>query len=244
MAPPRPKHVRAADVDMIAVPTVGKSPYAVGLYRALLKSAEQIPLSIVVMINKDSEARAVNEQLDEAGLLSTCNVIGSQGMNLAEQWRHALRLALYYRCPRLHLFNDDVVLRSGAVPAMSTVMNASRNITMAGYDYFDSMPEEVIDFQGFQPARGSYREGGIGGFAFAVHTEHPNLPEPDAQFEWWGGDDDWVWQIVELGGLCAVARGIPVRHPCPETSAIHYPELAEAKARDHARLLAKWGKAW
>lgn len=226
-------------MDMIVIPTIGASPYAVGLYRTLQQSLLHGPYLIWILAN--GNRGSVDEQIDEAKASPYVHVMDTEGMNISEQWQWGFEHAQRLSCSRVHVLNDDVVLNSASIPAMTLAMASDYRIGLAGYDYFPERPLERVNFQRFLFCEGTYREGGVGGFAFCARTDGPG---PDPQFEWWGGDDDWVWQVNKDGKRTAVAIGVPVRHPSSETSAITRPELGEAKGRDHARLLAKWGRAW
>lgn len=227
-------------MDLIAIPTIGVSPYASALYRTLVQSLFHQPYYILIMDNTGMTGR-VGEQIEEAKAFSFVDHVSTHGLNISQQWRMAFEFGQLMGAPRVHVLNDDIVLNSMSVPAMTMAMESNRGYGAVGYDYFPEQALEEVHFTGMKAAAGSYRLGGIGGFAFCVDTR---CPPPDPQFEWWGGDDDWFWQILDSGFGLAVAKGIPVRHPEPETSAITRPELGEAKGRDHARLLAKWGNAW
>jgi hypothetical protein len=227
-------------MDLIAVPSIGKSIYAVGLYRTFLASLTHGPYTILIMDN--GSGGRVESQMIEAGLDRYATLMNTEGQNISQQWASAFRLARKLSIPRVHIFNDDVVLNSASIPAMTALMHANPHVGICGYDYHIERSLERVAFERLHYVSGTYREGGIGGFAFCARTDGPT---PDEQFEWWGGDDDLVWQYEASGNWrCAVAIGVPVRHPEPETSAITKPELAAAKSRDRERLLAKWGRSW
>ena len=91
------------------------------------------------------------------------------------------------------------------------------------------------------PVVGSYREGGITGFAFVVR------PVPgirfDESFHWWGGDDDIVYQYRQAGYHAIKMVGRAVLHWASTTSNAR-PEVLSGIGEDRQRLLDKWGRTW
>lgn len=139
------------------------------------------------------------------------------------------------------ILNDDIEISA------DTINGLIDTIKMGGWA---ALGADYRAFPGAQPpslynprsVRGSFRHGGIGGFAFAVNANFGF--RVDTQFEWWGGDDDLFAQMMQAGYRIGLLDGAWVSHPHPETSAIQFPELGAAKDRDRERYLAKWGESW
>ena len=166
------------------------------------------------------------------------------GTSLYGVWNRALAdtATLDGERPVCVLLNDDVVVARGTLSGVAREMWARPNAAVIGLDYDPRRPDVVTGEVRCRPVDGTYRRGGVGGFAFAVDASKP--VRVDEQFEWWGGDDDLVLTALTLGYGVFVAEGLPVRHPHAETSAIHFPELGPAKDRDRLRLRSKWGQSW
>lgn len=153
-------------------------------------------------------------------------------------WNFGLRVGALCHLPVLVL-NDDIVLESGAAWLMC------RELTTNGYGLlgFDYRPRPRRG--GFiRDVSGTYKDGGIGGFAFGVNPDWCRL-RVDRRFRWWGGDDDLVNQaaLVARVGILAEAG---VSHPEPSYTAHRRPDLLPEgwAENDRALLIEKWGRAW
>jgi hypothetical protein len=134
------------------------------------------------------------------------------------------------------ILNDDVWLDHRTILPMSQILDSRRAI--AGWDHVHTNMTELIRVQ---HVRGTYRKGGIGGFAFAVN---PKLVELiDERFQWWGGDDDLVNQTRKNGWQVVVGVGLGVIHHY-STSTVQRPVHPDIIAADRALMLDKWGEAW
>lgn len=159
------------------------------------------------------------------------------GLGLYEVWNLGIAWGAEAGFDLLCVLNDDIDLHPGAVAILAGLVEARPDVWLAGFDHLCfAGPAQLHE------VTGTYRDGGIGGFAFTVRPQL--VPFVDTSFEWWGGDDDLVFATRQAGGVCALALGAHVGHPQPETSAQHYPELLAAKDRDRDRLVAKWGTSW
>lgn len=206
---------------IVAIPTIGMAPQLPALVdRVYADGADHV----VLMINRPE---AVMGTLDvRAGRVSL------PGWSIYAEWNWAIT---NYVDATVVLLNDDVELAPGALGAVVAALASEADLVAVGFDY-QHLPAVQLRY-----CRGTYREHGIGGFAFAVKAAR--CPLVDEQFEWWGGDDDLMYSIERAGGLCAVLEGAHVTHVA-ETTAIHFPWTHEARARDRARFLAKWGTSW
>lgn len=227
----------------VVIPSIGRSPFLEPLLCTLVADPGVDDVYLIDnWVYDDTEFATAATRCMASHFPTKAHWWGLPGKSLYEVWNLGLLASRNRGHDIAVILNDDVVMPTGAVAALTHAMHAHPEHWIVGLDYSERRPLEHISFQGMRPALGTYRMGGIGGFAFAVWTQM--VPMCDTQYEWWGGDDDWVWAIMEQGGSPAVAEGIPVRHPLPETTAITIPSLAGAKDRDRTRLLAKWGQTW
>jgi hypothetical protein len=156
--------------------------------------------------------------------------------NVYEGWNFGMELAEEHLSEWCCVLNDDVILAPGAPHLVKTVC-ADPAIWLAGFDYNGHAQVKVRDVVG------SYREHGIGGFAFMAQTGTGLRYDP--RFTWWGGDDDLVWSCLARGARAVVVEGANVQHPDGgNTSGRHYPDLLQGVAADRALLMEKWGRAW
>lgn len=227
--------------SVVVIPSIGCSARLSGVVRAGLASgADEVavlenqdgsrhdPTALMRLHDDDMLKQTRYERLPGLGLYAIWN----RGMAIAQNDKPGPAIAV--------ILNDDIEIPSGTIRLLINTLKANPSIAVLGADYktphLDPLDEPTINY-----CRGTYRSGGIGGFAFACRAD---LCRVDEQFEWWGGDDDLVNSAVQAGFRTAVLLGAPVRHPEPETSAVKFPELNEAKDRDRARMLAKWGETW
>ncbi len=223
-------------MQIVAIPTIGASKFAPRLYRNMAVASIERGIKIMVMSNLNHAE--VAQQVVDGGLQPGV-IVNTEGQGLYEQWGSAVTAGLLQGATAVHILNDDVILPPLSAVGMYDFMEQHRDVAMAGYDYKTNL---VIGKPVAEPVVGSWRMGGIGGFAFAVNPEISGVP--DCQFEWWGGDDDWVWSVLKSKRKAVLVRGLPVRHPEPEQSAVTQEWTGPAKGRDHGRLLAKWGQSW
>jgi hypothetical protein len=156
--------------------------------------------------------------------------------NIHEVWNLGMDIAQEHGAEWCCILNDDITLARGA-PALAAKVCADPSIWIAGFDY---QGHEVVKLR---DAVGSYRQGGIGGFAYMIRLE--SGLRYDERFNWWGGDDDLVWTCLQRGGRAVVVEGANVVHPeGGNTTGRHYPELMSGVAEDWQLLMDKWGRSW
>lgn len=149
-------------------------------------------------------------------------------------WNFGMRLGAHLGVPVLVL-NDDIILEPGAATTVCDEL-AKGDWAVLGFDYKPGWWR-----RGPSPTYGTYRHGGVGGFAFGVN---PKLcARTDRRFKWWGGDDDLMFATRAAGGKVGIMGGAGVRHPQPSLSAHAHPELLPEGWYTHDRelLQAKWG---
>ena len=226
---------------VVVIPSIGCSVRLNGVVRSALASGAD---EVAVLENQDGHRHspsALNMLVDD-GLLAEVRYERLPKLGLYAIWNRGISLARNDRPgPAIAvILNDDIEIPAGTIRALMEALEDDQRIGVLGADYatphLDPVEDPVVSY-----VRGTYRHGGIGGFAFACRADVCHV---DEQFEWWGGDDDLVNTAVQAGYRTGVLLGAPVRHPEPETSAVKFPELSAAKDRDRERLRAKWGETW
>ncbi|HVE28298.1 MAG TPA: glycosyltransferase [Sporichthya sp.] len=160
-----------------------------------------------------------------------------EGFNVFQAWNVGIRAARLEGDDWVAVLNDDIVLEYSACSRVAETLKARTDVWIAGFDY------ERHKRLGLREAVGSFREHGIGGFAFMLRPE--SRLEFDPLFNWWGGDDDLVYTCRFMGGKAMVVEGVHVQHPPGGgTSSQHYPEVMAELGSDRLLLQAKWGKSW
>lgn len=154
-----------------------------------------------------------------------------------QSWNVGIDTAKAKRHDWVAILNDDIVLEYSACSRVAETLKARPDVWIAGFDY------EHHKRLGLREAVGSFREHGIGGFAFMLRPESGLAFDP--LFNWWGGDDDLVYTCRFMGGKAMVVEGVHVQHPPGGgTTSQHYPEVMAELGSDRLLLQAKWGKSW
>lgn len=206
------------------IPTIGEAPQLTELLDVLLvDGCEQIWLTV-----DSREAELPDAAIDRMGI-----GIIYLDRPIYRGWNFGIINARCNNIRYLAILNDDVELEPGAVPAAVELMKANPDVGLIGLDYRPGRrPRDV------RRVTGSYRQGGVGGWAFVLDTSL--LVECDESYEWWFGDDDLFLQVERLDKRLAIADGCHVSHK-GETTARNHPWTGEAKLRDQIRFQEKWG---
>lgn len=159
------------------------------------------------------------------------------GWSIYRTWNFGMRLGAYLKVPTL-ILNDDIILNPGAATKMCDEL-AKGEWAVLGFDYKPGWWRN-----GPTPTNGTYRHGGVGGFAFGVN---PRLcARVDRRFRWWGGDDDLMFATRDAGGKVGILGGAIVQHPRPSLSATARPDLLPEgwAENDRGLLVSKWNAGW
>lgn len=157
-----------------------------------------------------------------------------------QMWGQGLIFASGHGADRVLFLNNDVILAPGTVDALTVALDADPLNWLAYPDY--DLPAEGGYFPALRTTAGTYRSGGMCGFAFMLEVA-PVVWEPliDPRFGWWCGDDDLAFTVEAMGGRQVRVEGLGITH-LNEATARLYPELHEQKARDLALCVEKWGR--
>lgn len=179
------------------------------------------------------DARLVVEELPDRSIYAL--------WNYAFQFARGVKAGEQAETVNLALLNNDVTLLPGTLGRLSDALRATPDFWAVSVN-----PDRRIE-EGFGPprlrnVRGSYRHGGLCGWAFMAAVEKwGDIPTPvDEGFEWWFGDDDLAFSITDHGGRIGREMGVPCDHVSEGTARLH-PWTQEAKGRDWERFRRKWG---
>lgn len=210
------------------IPTLGVSPWLPELRETLIEAGVIVRL---VMNNPGLFAR--NGHGGSTGGSTT--IAPNQG--IYRTWNKAMDSAERNNQPLLVL-NDDIELTVESVRMMIEAMRTTE-WTVLGFDYSNRSDRRAKDR--FESTSGTFRQGGLGGFAFCVDPIH--CPRVDERFRWYYGDDDLVKQCVTKGLGVAIFRGCTVLHHS-SWSANHFGHLLPEGWQEHDESLFRelWGK--
>jgi GT2 family glycosyltransferase len=166
------------------------------------------------------------------------DVVDATGWRLYRMWNEGVRRARE-RSPicDVAILNNDLRLGPRFLPSLAEgLRSASRLLAVS-----PTCNGRVVD--GVEVVRGTYKSGGLAGFAFVVRGEAFDTLRFDERFEWWFGDDDLVAQIERCGGRVGIVGATWVHHVNggSQTMLDKVPEVWDRLLRDYEHMLAKWG---
>lgn len=218
-----------------AIPTRYPNDYQAALILTLLGE----PVESLTLYDNGHDTAQGKALIETAIKEPRVRVMNAKGLPLYAMWNDALQ---HNRDHWLLLLNDDVMILPGTVGAVMEMIVGYPDLGIVGLDYHSDISDGLRPADEPSFVSGTYRHGGIGGFAFFVAPGvFDKTGEIDHEFVWWCGDDDLVFKAEKAGFDVAIATGVPVFH-APETSAARRPELAEQKGRDLERCLAVHGR--
>lgn len=154
------------------------------------------------------------------------------GYTIYQEWNEALNITGRYEEDRIAVvLNDDIILPELAISNMVEQMQVCPEFALVGFPYKHQSEK------GIREVFGTYREGGLGGFAWAAWPHR--VARVDERFQWWYGDDDLVKRTIAQGERVGMANIRPVEHVSGSTAA-HF-DLTNEVARDTALYEELWG---
>lgn len=113
-----------------------------------------------------------------------------------EMWNEGWAIA-QKRCkiPCVAFLNNDISISSRFLSTLRDALRADKNL-WAVYPCYD--PRTRDRDAGVVYTKGTYRQGGMCGFAFMIKGEAP-IDAVDERFQWWYGDDDIAYKIDQAG---------------------------------------------
>lgn len=164
-----------------------------------------------------------------------------------EAWRDALAAGGGGERVELAILNNDIEVAPGFLGHLAHALRAAPDDVWITYPDWRLAPEASTRPHSFTPTRGTWRRGGMSGFAFMLKPEkhlEAGWPFIDERFEWLCGDGDLVQQMERRGGSAARVEGLGVRHLQRATSRNgRNAWTLAAGRRDLERSRRKYGRA-
>lgn len=208
----------------VAIPTLCKSPW---LRALILTLRAEDHIRLLLMSNTDGPP--------SIGPVDGIEAAYCPGAGIYQMWNRAIDWAHEWGEPTLLLLNDDIEVPTRfAVRLAAELVKGEWGMLGAGYDagmagYQDRPAVEV---------EGTYRVGGLGGFAFALDLDCGI--RCDEGYQWWYGDDDLVYQHLAAGHRVGRWDGCQIVHHQSTTVNQEWERLAPAVAADHVYHFRKW----
>lgn len=233
---------------VVGIPTIGLSPRLRPLVLGLL----HVPhVEVVLVCNRADAFEAVERIVGSVTRdhpTTRLRVHYRPGIGIYEAWAHILAEARWMHAETCVVLNDDVWIDPVSVLLAAATLQRvtahpggrARKVGIVGWDP-DAPVMSRPDVAAYQPVSGTYREGGITGFAWAV--DPADGFGVDIRFGWWGGDDDLVWTVIECGFDAIKMAGVGVEHDT-STSSTQRPEVLESIDADRELLRSKWGRTF
>jgi hypothetical protein len=155
-------------------------------------------------------------------------VIRSAGASIYAEWDAFARL--YDDTHHLAFLNDDIEMARGTLTALR--LACERGAGMASVAPAPNIAKVQPRWMPRSVA-GTYRQGGICGWAFMVASHCYPSEGIDPRFRIWYGDDDLVWKVRANGHRAVRCEGITVRHET-STTVNSLSWVPEAQASDSA----------
>lgn len=159
--------------------------------------------------------------------------------------KQAQRLAEGYPC-NIAILNNDLMLGNSFLERMAHALRSGPTSLVAVSGNYDGRtgPTEVL------PTTGTFKNGGLAGFAFMVKGEAMGTTVPyfDEHYTWYFGDDDFVHSIEQAGGTVGIATPADFIHigGGSQTSSngtrerLGTKELRDSVDGDTAYYMSKW----
>lgn len=113
------------------------------------------------------------------------------------------------------ILNDDIRIPKNFISRLVQVLRSDDEIACAYPNYRLPLNQDGLEAAAsWTPTKGTYKDGGMWGCAFALKGELLNvvIPPMDEQFRVWCGDDDLVEQIRLAGRLVVRVNTLPLEH--------------------------------
>lgn len=175
-----------------------------GFYRAFLYDNGSAPNSL----------EDVRHQIGDDGRFE---IIEAAELGIYAMWNAGWEKAIddSHDCYVLFL-NNDITFGHWFVQTLSWVLDHNDDVGIAypNYDRNVSEGKNVPDVIQYLPTRGTYKDGGMCGWAFMLRGRlvDEGLPFVDENLQWWYGDDHIEMNVRNLGYMVVRVLGIPVDH--------------------------------
>jgi glycosyltransferase involved in cell wall biosynthesis len=189
--------------NFIVIPVKNRLEITKQLIDELIAQAEY--KKIFVYDNGSTDGTA--EYID--GLGRGVERIWTPKMSIYEMWNDGWsRCQKLHRYPNVAILNNDIKIPKKFISTMATHLRKEKGVWAVYPDYkkIKRKPDGTIT-----KTKGTYRKGGLSGFAFMIKGEMP-IEKIDTRFQWWYGDDDLVYKIEKKGYTAARINGLVINH--------------------------------
>jgi hypothetical protein len=183
-----------------------------------------------------------HEDPEAQDFLSTRNdVVDANGWKFYRMWNNGWRYAAENGYDVVAFLNDDITLADKSLSEAANALLTHKEYGLVGLNWRRRVADGEECHAGVTPATGSYRVGGIGGWAFMVRANLWGVVPPiDEAYHIWYGDDELFCLMEQAGWKTGLAVGAPVDHEMSSTLDL-FPELKAKTGFDQDRFVRRWG---
>lgn len=191
-------------------------------------------ISKVVVYDNGYEDKQQVEAMTEWGVR-----VDAVGWRFYRMWNDAWRTAFEEGFDAVAILNDDIKMCAGGITIAASGFVELPEAGIIGLNYNRNL-DQGIGQALYRKVSGSYRNHGIGGFAFLVRSSTWGVVPPiDENYYLWYGDDELFANMEKTGFTLHIASGVPVEHEA-STTANKHPELLAKTSEDEERFRARF----
>lgn len=164
--------------------------------------------------SKEESTEVVRQQIGDDHRFE---IVDAPDQGIYQMWNNGWKKAIEASPDCYILFlNNDITIGHWFIHLLSWVLDHDDNVGISypNYDRDVSAGKDVATEIGYLPTRGTYKDGGMCGWAFMLRgtLTHEGLPYVDENLKWWYGDDYIELQVRKLGYMVVRVLGLPVDH--------------------------------
>jgi hypothetical protein len=154
-------------------------------------------------------------------------VIRDETPSIYHLWNVGYRQAVDRGCDRVVFLNDDV-----ALVGENWLFRLTQPLG-PNSDWWATCPDHLgLTRKGaVRSISGTFRQGGMPGYAFAIEASRFDTDPFDERFSWWYGDDVFVRGILDAGGQVGRIGGLHLKHT--HSATLDKTDVADAIICDH-----------
>lgn len=202
--------------------------------RSLLTQLDRLGVPVRIYDNGHDSYEA------QAFLHARQNVVNARGWKFYKMWNDGWEFASANQYDVVAMLNDDIELDDGSLNEALVTLEANPDYGLLGLNWKKGIATGTVACAEVVEANGSYRVGGVAGWAFLLRANLWGKISPiDQEYHIWYGDDELFALVKKYGLKTGIALGAPVDHEMSATLNL-FPELRAKTGEDHDRYMARW----
>lgn len=196
------------------IPTIGHSPHLIPLINKL--EADSGVDQILLTVNMEEFVGRIRDVFRFGEPNIQIVETWTEGKSLHHGWNISIEMARTNNA-FLAVLNDDILLaENDAISGVAETLSDNPVYAILGLNWMDTPEETRPTAPPIKPVSGTYRNRGVGGFAW-VCDPHKITTVP-RDFEWWYGDDHVMLSAEKAGHKVGIANHYHVEHMSGSTA--------------------------